>query len=131
MIDRVRHERGILETSTVLLLPRIEDPEFLSAPLITAVTLAELSLGPLVATSDEERAARQAHLRQAEADFDQLPFDAALSGRSIRLLRRSVDAPRSRGNQPGSVLPSPGGVRQRPRFSGRRTGRTLVGDWGG
>jgi predicted nucleic acid-binding protein len=29
-----------------------------------------------VASSDEERAARQAHLQQAEADFDPLPFDA-------------------------------------------------------
>ena len=46
-------------------------------PLITAVTLAELSVGPLVATDDTERAARQAHVQQAEADFDPLPFDAA------------------------------------------------------
>ncbi len=46
-------------------------------PLITAVTLAELSVGPLVASTDEERAARQAHVQQAEADFDPLPFDAA------------------------------------------------------
>jgi tRNA(fMet)-specific endonuclease VapC len=40
------------------------------------VTLAELSVGPLVARDDGERAARQAHLQQAEADFDPLPFDA-------------------------------------------------------
>lgn len=45
--------------------------------VITAVTLAELAVGPLVATDDEDRAARQAHLQQAEADFDVLPFDAA------------------------------------------------------
>ena len=44
--------------------------------MITAVTLAELSVGPLVAENDAERAARQAHLQQAEADFDPLPFDA-------------------------------------------------------
>lgn len=44
--------------------------------MITAVTLAELSVGPLVATSDTERSARQAHLQLAEADFDPLPFDA-------------------------------------------------------
>lgn len=29
-----------------------------------------------MASSDQERAARQAHLQQAEADFDPLPFDA-------------------------------------------------------
>jgi predicted nucleic acid-binding protein len=45
--------------------------------MITAVTLAELSVGPLVARTDEERVARQAHLQQAETDFDPIPFDAA------------------------------------------------------
>ena len=33
-------------------------------------------MGPLVARSDSERAARQAHLQYAEADFDPLSFDA-------------------------------------------------------
>lgn len=61
-------------------------------PLITAVTLAELSVGPLVARGDAERAARQAHLQQAEADFDPLPFDTAAArafGRVAASLRRS------------------------------------------
>jgi predicted nucleic acid-binding protein len=44
--------------------------------LITAVTLAELSVGPLVAIDERERTARQAHLQQAEADFEPLPFGA-------------------------------------------------------
>ncbi len=69
--------RGVLDTSTVILLRSMTDPSALpSEPVITAVTLAELSVGPLVATSDQDRAARQAHLQQAEADFDPLPFDA-------------------------------------------------------
>lgn len=69
---------GILDTSTVILLGRIEDTSTLPAePLITAITLAELSVGPLVASTDAERAARQAHLQQAEADFEPLPFDDA------------------------------------------------------
>ena len=46
-------------------------------PLIAAVTLAELAVGPLVAADEDERARRQAHLQQAEADFEPLPFDAA------------------------------------------------------
>lgn len=46
-------------------------------PLITAITLAELSVGPLVASEPTERAARQARLQQAEADFEPLPFDRA------------------------------------------------------
>jgi tRNA(fMet)-specific endonuclease VapC len=72
-----RHPTGLLDTSTVILLPGLRDPSLLpDAPLISAVTLAELSVGPLVAATDEERAARLAHLQQAEADFDPLPFDA-------------------------------------------------------
>ena len=85
--------RGILDTSTVILLTRLSDPTLLPAePLITAVTLAELSVGPLVARSDQERAARQAHLQQAETDFDPIPFDAAAArafGQVAASLRRS------------------------------------------
>lgn len=72
-----QHLRGVLDTSTLIMLARLDDETALPAePLITAVTLAELSVGPLVAASDEERVARQAHLQQAEADFQPLPFDA-------------------------------------------------------
>lgn len=68
----------MLDTSTVILLPAIAEASALpEEPLITAVTLAELSVGPLVATNDQERSARQAHLQQAESDFEPLPFDAA------------------------------------------------------
>ena len=66
----------MLDTSTVILLGRISDPRALpEESVISAVTLAELSVGPHVAASDEERAIRQAHLQQAESDFDVLAFD--------------------------------------------------------
>jgi tRNA(fMet)-specific endonuclease VapC len=85
--------RGILDTSTVILLARLTDPAALpTEPLITAITLAELSVGPLVVDDEGERAARQAHLQQAEADFDPLPFDAAAArafGRVATSLRRA------------------------------------------
>jgi tRNA(fMet)-specific endonuclease VapC len=88
-----RHERGVLDTSAVILLPRLGDPNVLPLePVITAVTLAELSVGPLVATTDDERVARQAHLQQAEADLEALPFDARAArcfGRVAASLRRS------------------------------------------
>ena len=71
------HARGVLDTSTVILLGRLGDASVLPDDcVITAVTLAELSVGPHVARSSKERAARQAHLQQAEADFEPLPFDA-------------------------------------------------------
>lgn len=71
-------ERGLLDTSTVILLGRVADADKLPEDcVISAVTLAELSVGPHVAGSESERAARQAHLQQAEADFEVIPFDAA------------------------------------------------------
>lgn len=88
-----RAARGIIDTSTVILLQRLTDASVLpEEPLITAVTLAELAVGPLVATDDEERATRQTHLQQAEGDFAPLPFDAAAArafGRVAASLRRA------------------------------------------
>ena len=89
----VRHDRGVLDTSTVILLSRLTNPEVLPhEPLITAITLAELCAGLLLASSDDDRAARQAHTQQAEADFDALPFDAQAARAFARVtlsLRRS------------------------------------------
>ena len=84
----------------MLLLPRIADAASLPAePLISTITLAELSVGPLVATDDEERARRQAQLQQAEADFEPLPFDAAAArafGQVAAALRRTGRKPAAR-----------------------------------
>lgn len=95
-----RHLRGVLDTSTVIMLPLIADQAALPAePLITTVTLAELTVGPLVATTDAERAARQAHVQQAEADFDPLPFDAPAArafGRVAASLRQAGRKPAAR-----------------------------------
>jgi len=73
-----RPDRGLLDTSTVILLGRLDDPERLPrTPLISTITLAELSAGPLLADEPAERAARQAHLQQAETDFEPVAFDEA------------------------------------------------------
>ncbi len=84
---------GLLDTSAVILLSRIRDPQTLPAePHISTITLAELSVGPLVASDDVERASRLAHLQQAEADFVPLPFDADAArafGQVAASLRRS------------------------------------------
>jgi predicted nucleic acid-binding protein len=69
---------GLLDTSTVILLGRIDDPATLpDESVISAITLAELSVGPHVADTEGERIARQAHLQQAENDFDVIAFDGA------------------------------------------------------
>ncbi len=71
-------QRGVLDTNTLILLPRLQDPKHLPAvSAITTISLAELSVGPLIAATESERAARQAHVQQAEADFAPIPFDAA------------------------------------------------------
>ncbi len=84
---------GLLDTSTLLLLPRMADISVLpDVPLISAITLAELSVGPLVTHDEAERARRLAHVQQAEADFDPIPFDAAAArafGQVAASLRRS------------------------------------------
>ena len=67
---------GLLDTSTLILLNELADevqlPEF---PVISSITLAELSVGPLVAKTEHERKVRQLHLQLAESEFDSLPFN--------------------------------------------------------
>ncbi len=91
---------GLLDTSTVIHLARISDAQVLpQVPLISAVSLAELAVGPLVAATDSERARRQAHLQQAEADFEPVPFDAAAArafGQVAASLRRAGRKPSAR-----------------------------------
>ena len=71
-----RHLRGLLDTSVVVSLGGLTDLDALPARcFVSAITLAELSVGPLVATTDRARIARQSVLQQVEADFHAIPFD--------------------------------------------------------
>jgi len=102
--EQVGAGRGILDTSTFIFLRRLPDAAVLpDEPMITAVTLAELAVGPLVASGSDERARRQAHLQWAEADFVSLPFDidaarafgavsAAMHGAGRKVAARGYDA---------------------------------------
>lgn len=100
MATKAKHRAGLLDTSALVVLSRLRDPEQLpEEPMISAVTLAELSVGPLVARTQAERRSRQAVLQQAEADFDPLPFDAAAArafGRVAASLRRAGRKPSAR-----------------------------------
>ena len=88
-----RHLRGLLDTSVVVRLGGLTDLDALPARcFVSAITLAELSVGPLVAKTDRERIARQSVLQQAEADFHAIPFDdraARAFGRVAAELRAS------------------------------------------
>lgn len=94
-----RETRGILDTSTLILLASIDPSTLPAEPLTTTVTVAELSVGPLVSDEAATRETRQAHLQQAESDFDPLPFDiqaARAFGRVSASLRRAGRKPNAR-----------------------------------
>ncbi len=69
---------GLLDTSVVIDWdgPAVQRalPEEIS---VSAITLAELAAGPMLASSITEQANRQARLQQTEATFEPIPFDAA------------------------------------------------------
>ena len=95
-----RHQgKGLLDTSAVVVLEDVDVKHFPTRSLITTVTLAELSVGPLVAKSDPARGKRQENLQLAEADFEPLPFDVAAGrafGRVAASLRRAGRKAQSR-----------------------------------
>ena len=83
---------GVLDTDTLILIDRLRAEDLPSEPVITCVTLAELSVGPLATDDEAERAARQARLQEAEAAFEPLAFDASAArayGRVAASLRRA------------------------------------------
>ena len=76
MPEAVRAARGLIDTSVVIDLERI-DPSRLPVELaISSLTMAELAAGPHATNDAGERARRQDRLQRAEAVFDPLPFDA-------------------------------------------------------
>jgi len=93
------HPVGVIDTDVIVLLGRLRAEDLPAEPVVTAVTLAELSVGPLVTDDPVERAARQSRLQETESAFDPLPFDAAAArvfGRLASDVRRSGRALRPR-----------------------------------
>jgi len=68
--------RGLLDTSVVIDLDRIDPARLPEASAIAAITLAELAAGPHATDDDAERARRQDRLHWAASTWDPLPFDA-------------------------------------------------------
>ncbi len=69
---------GLLDTSVVI---DWDDPSVQNALpeeiAVSAITLAELAAGPILASTVTEQSTRQARLQQTEATFESIPFDAA------------------------------------------------------
>ena len=72
---------GLLDTSVVIELPILSTADLPAFPTISVITLAELSVGPEVSKTADERQRRQLVLQHTEASFDPLPFDAACARR--------------------------------------------------
>lgn len=76
-MPELRPARGIIDTSVVIDLQRIDPADLPDELAVAAVTLAELAAGPHATTDPAERARRQDRLQRIESMFDPVPFDAA------------------------------------------------------
>jgi predicted nucleic acid-binding protein len=72
-----RRPRGLIDTSVVIDLDRLDLSVLPLEMAVSAITFGELSAGPHATADPTERAERQDRLQRAEAVFDPLPFDAA------------------------------------------------------
>lgn len=94
-----RLPRGILDTSVVVDLDTVDASRLPNDAAITAITLAELAIGPHATSDPAERARRQERLQYIEAALDALPFDAASArayGRVHEAVLTAGRAPRRR-----------------------------------
>lgn len=74
-----RRPRGLIDTSVIIDLERLDPADLPIESAISAITMAELAAGPHATQDPDERARRQDRLQRAEAVFDPLPFDSEAS----------------------------------------------------
>lgn len=74
-----RRPRGLIDTSVVIDLERIEPGALPVEIAVSAISMAELAAGPHATTDPIERARRQDRLQRAESVFEPLPVDAAVA----------------------------------------------------
>jgi predicted nucleic acid-binding protein len=78
-VAEARHQRGLIDTSVVIDLGRLDPADLPSEIAVSAVTLAELAAGPHATGDPGERARRQDRLQRTEATFEALPVDGAVA----------------------------------------------------
>jgi predicted nucleic acid-binding protein len=93
-VPEQRHVRGIIDTSVVIDLERVEPGDLPIEVAVSAVTLAELAAGPHATTDPTERARRQDRLQRAEASFEPVPMDGAVARAYGRVYAATVRAGR-------------------------------------
>jgi len=87
-----RHERGVLDTSVVIDIAFIDDDHLPLEASIAALTLAELTSGPLSTTNPAEQAERLERLQWAEGKFEAIPFDVAAAHAYGRVYAAAITA---------------------------------------
>lgn len=96
---------GLLDTSVVI---DWDDPDVSSAlpeeASVSAITLAELSAGPHLASTPVEAARRQARLQQVEGAFESLPFDSAAARSFGQLVAATAERGRSHRRRVADLL---------------------------
>lgn len=87
---------GLLDTSVVI---DWDDGDVAAAlpdeAAISAITLAELTAGPRLASTGAESARRQSRLQQVEATFDPIPFDVSAARSYGQVVAAVADTGRS------------------------------------
>jgi predicted nucleic acid-binding protein len=89
-----RRPRGLLDTSVIIDLERLDPEQLPIESAVSAITMAELAAGPHATQDPDERARRQDRLQRAEAIFDPLPFDSEASRAYGRVYAAVVGAGR-------------------------------------
>ena len=74
-----RSPRGIVDTSVVIELEKLDAQSLPSGLTISTVTLAELAAGPHATADTEEKARRQERLQRAETTLEALPVDVGVA----------------------------------------------------
>jgi hypothetical protein len=93
--DGPRAQRGVIDTSVVIDLERIQADQLPMELAVSAISMAELAAGSHATGDADERARRQDRLQRAEAAFDPLPFD----GEAARAYGRIYAAELSKGRK--------------------------------
>lgn len=100
-----RRERGVVDTSVVIDLERVDVASLPFELAVSAVTLAELAAGPHATADPTERARRQDRLQRVEATFEPLPLDGGVArayGRVYAAVRAA--GPQARGRRAFDLL---------------------------
>jgi hypothetical protein len=74
-----RHARGLVDTSVLIDLERLDAASLSVELAVSAIAFAELAAGPHATDDPAERARRQDRLQRTEATFEPIPVDAAVA----------------------------------------------------